>query len=314
MRGVIGASGLPTERSTYRPFGEQDEVVSGTPVAETKGFIGERYDADAGLQYLNARYYDPKLGLFLQPDWFEVTEAGVGTNRFAYAGNDPVNASDPGGNGFFGDLGRAIRDFLGGGNSGPAARSLTTTTKRPVYTQRAVHPTPYLHRQSLPENIDDVVPVQFDPDDILTRGLFRGIVPTDPPLQGAGSGGGGAWKPSWNWSGNSAARPSASVESGGIAKGGTYTLRESDGTIVKNGRTGNLAQRQKQHSRDPNTADLRFREESRTDSYAAQRGLEQMQMDVNRGPLDRIRGIAIGNPRYSQYIDAARRYLGELLE
>jgi RHS repeat-associated protein len=73
-------------------------VVTGTPVAETKGFIGERYDADAGLQYLNARYYDPKLGLFLQPDWFEVTEAGVGTNRYAYAGNDPVNLRDPGGN------------------------------------------------------------------------------------------------------------------------------------------------------------------------------------------------------------------------
>ena len=37
--------------------------------------------------------------MFLQPDWFEVTAAGVGTNRYAYAGGDPVNASDPGGNG-----------------------------------------------------------------------------------------------------------------------------------------------------------------------------------------------------------------------
>ncbi len=65
---------------------------------ETKGFIGERFDADAGLQYLNARYYDPKLGMFIQPDWFEVTEAGVGTNRYAYSGNGPVNLSDPEGN------------------------------------------------------------------------------------------------------------------------------------------------------------------------------------------------------------------------
>ena len=47
---------------------------------------------------MNARYYDPHLGLFIQPDWFEVTKAGVGTNRYAYAGDDPVNASDPGGN------------------------------------------------------------------------------------------------------------------------------------------------------------------------------------------------------------------------
>jgi RHS repeat-associated protein len=98
VRGVTGTGGLRAELSTYRPFGEQDEGITGTPVAEAKGFIGERYDADAGLQYLNARYYDPKLGLFLQPDWFEVTQAGVGTNRYAYAGNDPVNRKDTNGN------------------------------------------------------------------------------------------------------------------------------------------------------------------------------------------------------------------------
>jgi len=48
----------------------------------------------------NARYYDPQLGMFIQPDWFEVTEPRVGTNRYAYAGNDPVNKNDPGGNTF----------------------------------------------------------------------------------------------------------------------------------------------------------------------------------------------------------------------
>jgi len=60
--------------------------------------MGERFDAGAGLQYLNARYYDPKLGMFIQPDWFEVTMAGVGTNRYAYSFNDPVNLRDPNGN------------------------------------------------------------------------------------------------------------------------------------------------------------------------------------------------------------------------
>ena len=68
---------------------------------ESKGFIGERFDADAGLQYLNARYYDPKMAMFLQPDWWEVTEPGVGTNRYGYARNDPVNFRDSGGNCFW---------------------------------------------------------------------------------------------------------------------------------------------------------------------------------------------------------------------
>ena len=93
------AAGLRLESAVYKPFGEQSEWLSpGQTAPETKGWIGERYDADAGLQYLNARYYDPLLGMFLQPDWFEVMEPGVGTNRYSYSFNDPVNKMDPGGN------------------------------------------------------------------------------------------------------------------------------------------------------------------------------------------------------------------------
>jgi RHS repeat-associated protein len=65
---------------------------------ETHSFIGERLDRDSGLMFLNARYYDPDLCMFTQPDWWEVTHPGVGTNRYAYSGNDPVNWADPKGN------------------------------------------------------------------------------------------------------------------------------------------------------------------------------------------------------------------------
>jgi len=36
--------------------------------------------------------------MFIQADWFDPTEPGVGTNRYSYSFNDPVNLSDPSGN------------------------------------------------------------------------------------------------------------------------------------------------------------------------------------------------------------------------
>lgn len=36
--------------------------------------------------------------MFIQPDWFDPTQPGVGTNRYAYSFNDPINNMDPGGN------------------------------------------------------------------------------------------------------------------------------------------------------------------------------------------------------------------------
>lgn len=40
----------------------------------------------------------PAQAMFIQPDWFDPTEPGVGTNRYSYSFNDPINNHDPGGN------------------------------------------------------------------------------------------------------------------------------------------------------------------------------------------------------------------------
>ncbi|WP_424831391.1 RHS repeat-associated core domain-containing protein [Ruegeria sp.] len=99
VRLITGGDGAEDKRTIYHPFGQAQDWTSDLIAApEDKGYIGERYDAGAGLQYLNARYYDPELSIFIQPDWFEVTQPGVGTNRYSYSFNDPVNLSDPGGN------------------------------------------------------------------------------------------------------------------------------------------------------------------------------------------------------------------------
>ncbi len=36
--------------------------------------------------------------MFIQPDWWEVDDPAVGTNRYSYSPNDPINLADPGGN------------------------------------------------------------------------------------------------------------------------------------------------------------------------------------------------------------------------
>lgn len=40
---------------------------------------------------------DPVIGRFISPDDWDPTIPGVGTNRYAYAGNDPINKADPNG-------------------------------------------------------------------------------------------------------------------------------------------------------------------------------------------------------------------------
>ena len=78
----------------YAPFGLPITAL-GLTVPQGKGYIDERFDPETGLQYLHARYYDPKLGRFLSPDTWDPTLPGVDINRYAYAANDPINGSDP---------------------------------------------------------------------------------------------------------------------------------------------------------------------------------------------------------------------------
>lgn len=93
VRLVTNSSGALVEGTAYAAYGER--LNSGFQTQ--KGYIGERHDPETGLIYLNARYMDPILGRFISPDDWDPTLDGVGTNRYAYAQNDPVNKSDPNG-------------------------------------------------------------------------------------------------------------------------------------------------------------------------------------------------------------------------
>jgi hypothetical protein len=67
-------------------------------------------------------------------------------------------------------------------------------------------------------------------------------------------------------------------------KGGVYTLTNSEGAVVRTGRTGrtnDLARRQAEHRRHAETKDLDFNAVHRTDNRAQQRGLEQTLYDAH---------------------------------
>jgi RHS repeat-associated protein len=92
---ISSSTGTEAQRVTYQAFGNR--AAQTTAHAETKGFIGERHDPETNLIYLNARYYDPVLARFISPDWWDPDRPGVGTNRYAYSDNDPINKSDTNG-------------------------------------------------------------------------------------------------------------------------------------------------------------------------------------------------------------------------
>jgi RHS repeat-associated protein len=75
VRLVTSDAGLQTEATAYAPYGEK---LNGS-FQTRKGYIGERFDAETGLLYLNARYMNPLWGRFISPDDWDPTLAGVGT-------------------------------------------------------------------------------------------------------------------------------------------------------------------------------------------------------------------------------------------
>ena len=93
IQAITDGSGALVQRRTYRPYGEK--IADSTGHVESEGWIGERNDAETGLQFLHARYYDPALGTFLSPDRMHPASRGVGTHRYGYGLGRPASLFDP---------------------------------------------------------------------------------------------------------------------------------------------------------------------------------------------------------------------------
>ena len=85
---VTNGSGVTTLAREYDPWGNllQGSATSGY------AFSGREWDAEVGLNYYRARYYDTKLGRFLSED--PIGLAG-GINFYSYVTNRPTVLNDP---------------------------------------------------------------------------------------------------------------------------------------------------------------------------------------------------------------------------
>jgi len=107
IRLMTGTGGTVTGKCTYSAYG--------TPTCEGSttspfGYDGEYTSSDTGLVYMRARTYDPATAQFLTVDPLEkLTRA-----PYNFAEDNPLNESDPTGEGIFGTIGELL--FPGGGS------------------------------------------------------------------------------------------------------------------------------------------------------------------------------------------------------
>jgi RHS repeat-associated protein len=107
VRDLVDNNGVIREHNVYDSFGrlirEVDYDAAGAVIASTSaaavdtifGYTARDFDADVGLQYNRARWYDPANGRWLSQD--PIGFGGGDANLYRYVGNGPTGATDPSG-------------------------------------------------------------------------------------------------------------------------------------------------------------------------------------------------------------------------
>jgi RHS repeat-associated protein len=177
-------------------------------------YIGQMEDT-TGLYYLNARYYDPNLGLFISPDTIIPNPLEpMDYNRYAYGRGNPVKYSDPsghnptntqmlnypfevGGGGGGGGAGGVALVFIG-----VAAYMVVIDPVTKEWTEAFPMNQPHAGDNWLPNVAPDTPPAGSPPSRPETIGPFQESIPLRPltledyivtaqlPLPGMGAGSG----------------------------------------------------------------------------------------------------------------------------
>ena len=154
----LGSTSIQTDQNGnqiqnygYSAFGQSRYTQSSTVFKVSRRYTGQVLDDATGLYYYNARYYDPQLGRFTQPDsviqdFFNPQSY----NRYSYCVNNPLRFTDPTGFDYWGDVGGMFLGYYDAGAelvTGTAtmiahpvntAEGLATAAAHPINTGKAI--------------------------------------------------------------------------------------------------------------------------------------------------------------------------------
>jgi len=116
-------------RESYQPYGERQQREPRAN-ANRRWFTSHVEDADTGLLYMQARYYDPRIGRFMSMDPVGFVESNpMSFNRYLYVNNNPYKYVDPDGEFLFTAIAvaaiaySAYEGYQDGGASGALAEA-----------------------------------------------------------------------------------------------------------------------------------------------------------------------------------------------
>ncbi len=92
IRDLVNNNG--TDSGNHVVFDSFGKVLSGT-LGTRFSYTGQEYDADTGLYYYNARWYNPGTGKFMSKD--PIGFAAGDTNQYRYVGKGSASFVDPSG-------------------------------------------------------------------------------------------------------------------------------------------------------------------------------------------------------------------------
>lgn len=95
---LTDANGVKNQHYEYSAYGRDRFTESATAFPVSRRFTSQVKDEDTGLYFYGARYYDPELARFIQPDTIISDQFNPQTyNRYSYALNNPLRFTDPSG-------------------------------------------------------------------------------------------------------------------------------------------------------------------------------------------------------------------------